>query len=85
MSHQITPFEEIRRTNPAGKEFWSSRDFAKALENSQPDLRTGAPHKRHRKRHWSPGLRRSLGDPDGAKLKPQLRITSAWKAHAKFH
>jgi DNA-damage-inducible protein D len=31
MSHEITPFEEIRRTNPAGNEFWSSRDFAKVL------------------------------------------------------
>ncbi len=28
---QITPFEEIRRTNPAGNEFWSSRDFARVL------------------------------------------------------
>ena len=27
MSHEITPFEQIRRTNPAGNEFWSSRDF----------------------------------------------------------
>ena len=31
MSHAITPFETIRRTNPAGNEFWSSRDFAKVL------------------------------------------------------
>ena len=31
MSHQITPFAAIRRTNPAGNEFWSSRDFAKVL------------------------------------------------------
>jgi DNA-damage-inducible protein D len=31
MSHEITPFEAIRRTNPAGNEFWSSRDFAKVL------------------------------------------------------
>ena len=31
MSHEITPFETIRRTNPAGNEFWSSRDFAKVL------------------------------------------------------
>lgn len=30
-SGQITPFESIRRTNPAGNEFWSSRDFAKVL------------------------------------------------------
>jgi DNA-damage-inducible protein D len=31
MSHDITVFEQIRRTSPAGNEFWSSRDFAKAL------------------------------------------------------
>ncbi len=31
MSHEITPFEQIRRTNPAGNEFWSSRDFARVL------------------------------------------------------
>jgi len=31
MSQEITPFEQIRRTNPAGSEFWSSRDFAKVL------------------------------------------------------
>lgn len=31
MSHEITPFETIRRTNPAGNEYWSSRDFAKVL------------------------------------------------------
>ena len=31
MSHEITPFEDIRRTNPAGNEYWSSRDFAKVL------------------------------------------------------
>ena len=31
MSHEITPFETIRRSNPAGNEFWSSRDFAKVL------------------------------------------------------
>ena len=31
MSHKITPFEQIRRTNPAGNEFWSSRDFARVL------------------------------------------------------
>ena len=28
---KITPFETIRRTNPAGNEFWSSRDFARVL------------------------------------------------------
>jgi DNA-damage-inducible protein D len=26
-----SPFERIRRTNPAGNEFWSSRDFAQVL------------------------------------------------------
>jgi DNA-damage-inducible protein D len=31
MSNEITPFEAIRRTNPTGNEFWSSRDFAKVL------------------------------------------------------
>ena len=31
MSNEITPFEAIRRTNPAGNEFWSSRDFARVL------------------------------------------------------
>ena len=31
MSQSITPFEAIRRTNSAGNEFWSSRDFAKVL------------------------------------------------------
>jgi hypothetical protein len=36
MSQESTPFEQIRRTqirrtNPAGNEFWSSRDFAKVL------------------------------------------------------
>lgn len=31
MSQQTAPFESIRRTNPAGNEFWSSRDFAKVL------------------------------------------------------
>ncbi len=30
-SGPITPFEQIRRTNPAGNEFWSSRDFARVL------------------------------------------------------
>ena len=28
--HQ-SPFEQIRRTNDAGVEFWSSRDFAQVL------------------------------------------------------
>jgi DNA-damage-inducible protein D len=31
MNDEITPFESIRRTNPAGNEFWSSRDFARVL------------------------------------------------------
>jgi hypothetical protein len=31
MNNEITPFESIRRTNPAGNEFWSSRDFARVL------------------------------------------------------
>ena len=31
MSNEITPFEQIRRTNPAGNECWSSRDFARVL------------------------------------------------------
>ena len=28
---RISPFERIRRTNDAGNEYWSSRDFAKIL------------------------------------------------------
>ncbi|MCE2960526.1 MAG: DNA damage-inducible protein D [Akkermansiaceae bacterium] len=31
MSKEIPPFEKIRRINPSGNEFWSSRDFAKVL------------------------------------------------------
>jgi len=31
MSNDITPFERIRRVNPTGNEFWSSRDFAQVL------------------------------------------------------
>jgi len=31
MTNEITPFEQIRRTNTAGNEFWSSRDFARVL------------------------------------------------------
>jgi hypothetical protein len=31
VSYEITPFESIRRTNPTGNEFWSSRDFARVL------------------------------------------------------
>lgn len=28
MSHEITPFEAIRRINPAGNGYWSSHDAA---------------------------------------------------------
>ncbi|MFH1067001.1 MAG: DNA damage-inducible protein D [bacterium] len=31
MSQAITPFEQIRRTNASGNEYWSSRDFARVL------------------------------------------------------
>ena len=31
MSNNITSFEEIRRTNSTGNDFWSSRDFARVL------------------------------------------------------
>jgi hypothetical protein len=41
MSQQITPFESIRRTNPAGNEFWSSRDFAKVLDYADYRKRHG--------------------------------------------
>ena len=30
----MSPFERIRRTNAAGFEYWSSRDFAKVLDYS---------------------------------------------------
>lgn len=30
----LSPFEQIRRTNDAGNEYWSSRDFAKVLDYS---------------------------------------------------
>lgn len=30
----LSPFEQIRRSNDAGHEFWSSRDFAKVLDYS---------------------------------------------------
>jgi DNA-damage-inducible protein D len=30
----LSPFEQIRRTNDAGNEDWSSRDFAKVLDYS---------------------------------------------------
>jgi hypothetical protein len=29
----ISPFEQIRRTNDAGNEYWSSRDFAQVLDH----------------------------------------------------
>lgn len=31
MNSDLKPFERIRRINPAGNEFWSSRDFARVL------------------------------------------------------
>ena len=31
MTNEITPFEQIRRTNAGGNEYWSSRDFARVL------------------------------------------------------
>ncbi len=31
MNHEITPFEQVCRTNAAGNEFWSRRDFARVL------------------------------------------------------
>jgi len=31
MTQELSPFEKIRRTTPAGNEFWSSRDFASVL------------------------------------------------------
>lgn len=31
MEGEIIPFETIRRSDPAGREFWSSREFAKVL------------------------------------------------------
>jgi len=30
--NHVSPFERIRRTNEAGNEFWSSRDFARVLD-----------------------------------------------------
>ena len=33
-AHSTSAFELIRRTTPAGNEFWSSRDFAKVLDYS---------------------------------------------------
>lgn len=33
-SPHLSPFEQIRRTNDAGNEYWSSRDFAKVLDYS---------------------------------------------------
>lgn len=34
MAGHKSPFEQIRRTNNAGNEYWSSRDFAKVLDYS---------------------------------------------------
>lgn len=31
MAQELSPFAKIRRTTPAGNEFWSSRDFARIL------------------------------------------------------
>lgn len=31
MRERVTPFEDLRRTNPAGNEYWSSRDSAQGL------------------------------------------------------
>jgi len=31
-SGHVSPFEQIRRTNDAGVEYWSSRDFARVLQ-----------------------------------------------------
>lgn len=36
MSNEITPFDQIRRTSPAGNEYWSSRDFAQVLDHLPP-------------------------------------------------
>ena len=33
-SPHLSPFEQIRRTNDAGNEYWSRRDFAKVLDYS---------------------------------------------------
>jgi len=42
-SSHISPFEQIKRTDPdTGAEFWSSRDFAQVLGYS--DYRAGKPH-----------------------------------------
>ncbi len=30
-SSHVSPFEQIRRTNKSGAEYWSSRDFARVL------------------------------------------------------
>ncbi|MGH7452502.1 MAG: hypothetical protein ACRENG_14240 [bacterium] len=34
-SGHISPFEQIRRTNEAGVEYWSSRDFAQVLQYNE--------------------------------------------------
>lgn len=31
MTQAVAPFEQIRRVNEAGNEFWSSRDFSRVL------------------------------------------------------
>ena len=36
MNYETTPFEAIRRTNPVGNEFWSSRDFPRVLGHCMP-------------------------------------------------
>jgi hypothetical protein len=34
-SDHVSPFEKIRRTNEAGVEYWSSRDFAQVLQYNE--------------------------------------------------
>jgi DNA-damage-inducible protein D len=34
-SSHVSPFERIRRTNDAGVEYWSSRDFAQVLQYNE--------------------------------------------------
>jgi hypothetical protein len=49
-SGQITPFESIRRTDPAGNEFWSSCDLRAGMRPSRLVERHGGtifpPHSR---------------------------------------
>jgi hypothetical protein len=40
MSNEITPFESIRRTNPAGNEFWFSRDLLAIIKQEGKVLTT---------------------------------------------